>query len=183
MAGGLINIIAGGANDLFLTGTPQITFFNIIYRRYTNFAVESIYYAIEDINFDTLSHVELPKIGDLIGKTYLQIEIPSVNFAKSLLNIEPSVGTISTYETEYNYIVNFMELNIGTYKNGYDSYIAENITAEVMIDNMIDYFTSYPGFGDLTTAYDDTLNAYYNVTENPLFSISLSNIYQIITHI
>ena len=42
MTGGLIQIVAYGAADVFLTGMPQITFFKIVYRRYTNFAIENI---------------------------------------------------------------------------------------------------------------------------------------------
>ena len=42
MTGGLIQIVAYGTADIFLTGMPQITFFKLVYRRYTNFAIESI---------------------------------------------------------------------------------------------------------------------------------------------
>ena len=40
--GGLMQLVAYGAQDVYLTGNPQITFFKVIYRRYTNFAMESI---------------------------------------------------------------------------------------------------------------------------------------------
>lgn len=40
--GGLMQLVAYGAQDIYLTGSPQITFFKTIYRRHTNFAVESI---------------------------------------------------------------------------------------------------------------------------------------------
>ena len=39
--GGLLQLIAMGKQDVFLTGNPQITWFKMVYRRYTNFAVES----------------------------------------------------------------------------------------------------------------------------------------------
>ena len=42
MAGALIQLVAQGVQDLYLTTDPQITFFKIIYRRHTNFSVESI---------------------------------------------------------------------------------------------------------------------------------------------
>ena len=47
MTGGLIQIVAYGSQDLFLTGIPEITFFKYIYKRYTNFAEETI-----DLKFD-----------------------------------------------------------------------------------------------------------------------------------
>jgi hypothetical protein len=42
MGGGLMQIVAYGAQDVYLTGNPQITFFKVVYRRHTNFAMESI---------------------------------------------------------------------------------------------------------------------------------------------
>lgn len=42
MAGGLMQLVAYGAQDIYLTGNPQITFFKVVYRRHTNFATESI---------------------------------------------------------------------------------------------------------------------------------------------
>ena len=42
MGGGLIQLTAYGAQDVFLTGNPQITFFKAVYRRHTNFSIESI---------------------------------------------------------------------------------------------------------------------------------------------
>jgi hypothetical protein len=42
MGGGLMQLVAYGAQDIYLTGTPQITFFKSLYRRCTNFAIESI---------------------------------------------------------------------------------------------------------------------------------------------
>jgi hypothetical protein len=42
MGGGLLQLVAYGAQDVYLTGNPQITFFKAVYRRHTNFAIESI---------------------------------------------------------------------------------------------------------------------------------------------
>ena len=42
MVGGLIQLVAYGVQDLYLTGDPQITFFKILYRRHTNFSIESV---------------------------------------------------------------------------------------------------------------------------------------------
>ena len=42
MGGGLLQLIAYGAQDVYLTGNPQITFFKIVYRRHTNFSMECI---------------------------------------------------------------------------------------------------------------------------------------------
>jgi hypothetical protein len=42
MTGGLLQLAAYGAQDIYLTGNPQITFFTAVYRRHTNFAIQSI---------------------------------------------------------------------------------------------------------------------------------------------
>ena len=42
MGGGLMQLVAYGAQDIYLTGNPQITFFKVVYRRHTNFGMESI---------------------------------------------------------------------------------------------------------------------------------------------
>ena len=42
MSGGLMQLVAYGAQDIYLTGNPQITFFKVVYRRHTNFALEAI---------------------------------------------------------------------------------------------------------------------------------------------
>ena len=40
--GGLMQLVASGAQDIYLTGNPQITFFKSVYKRYTSFAIEEI---------------------------------------------------------------------------------------------------------------------------------------------
>ena len=42
MGGALMQLVAYGSQDIFLTGTPEITYWKVSYRRYTNFAIESI---------------------------------------------------------------------------------------------------------------------------------------------
>ena len=44
MGGGLMQLVAYGAQDIYLTGNPQITFFKVVYRRHTNFSMEAIIY-------------------------------------------------------------------------------------------------------------------------------------------
>ena len=42
MAGGLMQLVAYGAQDVYLTGNPKVTFFQAVYKRHTNFAMETI---------------------------------------------------------------------------------------------------------------------------------------------
>ena len=84
MAGGLIQLVTYGAQDIFLTGTPQITFFKIVYRRHTNFATESIqqhFIGIANFGQEMMSIID--KIGDLMNRVYLEIELPKIDLFKN----------------------------------------------------------------------------------------------------
>lgn len=78
MGGGLIQLVAYGAQDLYLTGNPQITFFKVVYRRHTNFAIESRRLVFNGTpNFETTSVCNILKGPDLLHKMYLEVEVNS----------------------------------------------------------------------------------------------------------
>lgn len=79
MTGGLIQLVAYGVEDLFLTRDPQITFFKIVYRRHTNFSTEPIpKNFIRPIDFGQKATCIISKEGDLISKIYLVITLPAI---------------------------------------------------------------------------------------------------------
>lgn len=81
MPGSVMQICAQGAQDLYLTADPHITFFKVSYRRYTNFAIESIeQYFNGTTNFGKKSACEITRSGDLIGQIYLKITTPEVKY-------------------------------------------------------------------------------------------------------
>lgn len=87
MPGGLIQIVAYGAQDLFLTGIPEITFFKFLYKRYTNFAMDFIELNLDgNKNFGEEISCEIPKNGDLIKNLFLKISLPSVSLPKTESN-------------------------------------------------------------------------------------------------
>ena len=74
MGGGLMQLVAYGAQDAFLTGNPEITFFKVVYRRHTNFAMESI---VQDFNGSKSSNAPrvtatISRNGDLITNCWLE---------------------------------------------------------------------------------------------------------------
>ncbi|AYV80906.1 MAG: NCLDV major capsid protein [Harvfovirus sp.] len=80
MGGGLIQLVAYGVQDLFLTRDPQITFFKIVYRRHTNFSIEPIpQQFIQPLDFNKKSTCIISRQGDLIGQTYLILTLPCIN--------------------------------------------------------------------------------------------------------
>ena len=78
MGGGIMQLTAFGAQDEYISGNPQITFFKMVYRRHTNYSVESMKQTFLN-NFDkagTTATCKLAKVGDLLGKMWLQVKLP-----------------------------------------------------------------------------------------------------------
>ena len=76
MSGGLMQLVAYGAQDVYLTGNPQITFFKIVYKRHTNFAVEAIEQIVNgDFSFGNNLSSTIAKNGDLITKMYIKCDV------------------------------------------------------------------------------------------------------------
>lgn len=79
MTGGLIQLVAYGIQDLFLTKDPQITFFKIVYRRHTNFSTEVIpQFFTHTPDFGKRVTCILSKNGDLVSQMHLVVVLPDV---------------------------------------------------------------------------------------------------------
>jgi len=73
-----MQLVAYGAQDIYLTGNPQITFFKVVYRRHTNFSMESIEQTFNgSADFGKKVSVTVSRNGDLITKCYLNAELPA----------------------------------------------------------------------------------------------------------
>lgn len=102
MAGGLMQLVAYGAQDVYLTGNPQITFWKVVYRRHTNFAVESIEQVFNGTgDFGKKVVCPIQRNGDLITKMYLKVVLPALGAG---LAWTPKVG---------HAMIKTAELNIG----------------------------------------------------------------------
>lgn len=120
MPGGLLNILCYGCNDLYLTGAPQITFFKTAYRRYTNFAIESVEVKPNtNTNFGQEVSFLIDRNGDLISKTYLKIDIPQTffTFNEFQFNRPAIVYTNPQAQTNYGYVTEFMKYNVAAYRS------------------------------------------------------------------
>jgi hypothetical protein len=104
MGGGLMQLVAYGAQDIYLTGNPQITFFKVVYRRHTNFAVESIEQTFNgQADFGRRVTATISRNGDLIQQMYLEVVLPIV-------------ATVSSADWTYgvgNALVKQAEIEIG----------------------------------------------------------------------
>jgi hypothetical protein len=80
MAGALLQIVAYGAQDVYLTGNPNVTFWKVKYARHTNFAIESIEQTFNgQADFGRRVQCTISRSGDLVYRTYLQVTLPEIN--------------------------------------------------------------------------------------------------------
>ena len=144
MAGGLINIVSYGAQDLYLSGDPEITFYKIAYRRHTNFSVESIEIEIEDgLKFGNKTEINIIPIGDAVHKGYLEITLPYVAFKRSDVGLTPNHPTedeLDSALSDYTIIKEFMKINTEAYIAGYENLNVENISTLTIIEHALEQF-------------------------------------------
>jgi hypothetical protein len=75
-----MQLVAYGAQDVYLTGNPQITFWKVTYRRYTNFSMESIEQTFNgQADFGRRVTCTISRNGDLAYRTYLQVTLPEIS--------------------------------------------------------------------------------------------------------
>jgi len=101
MGGGLMQLVAYGAQDIYLTGNPQITFFKVVYRRHTNFSMEAIEQTFNGTPSPAGSRVTatISRNGDLVHRLYLETTTLTttsggqINPGSSLINyVEVEIG-------------------------------------------------------------------------------------------
>ena len=74
MAGGLMQLVAYGAQDVYLTGQPKVTFFQAVYKRHTNFAMENIQQTVNGTaSAGGRVSVTIARNGDLVGNMYVAL--------------------------------------------------------------------------------------------------------------
>ena len=94
MGGGLMQLVAYGAQDIYLTGNPQITFFKVVYRRHTNFSMESIKQTFDGTaDYGRSVSATISRNGDLVYRMYLEHDAA---LQASQVRSIPALDTIAT---------------------------------------------------------------------------------------
>ena len=74
-----MQLVAYGAQDIYLSGNPQITYWKVVYRRHTNFSMESIEQTFNgSADFGKKVTCTISRNGDLMYRVYLQVTLPEV---------------------------------------------------------------------------------------------------------
>ena len=113
MGGGLMQLVAYGAQDIYLTGNPQITFWKVTYRRHTNFAMESIEQTFNgQADFGRRVTCTISRNGDLAYRTYLQVTLPQIDQS---LGADPTNGPVYARWLDFpgHQLIDDVEVEIG----------------------------------------------------------------------
>jgi len=141
MPGGLTQIVSYGSQDLYLTGVPEITFFKTIYRRHTNFSMESINIPFNDpVGFGKKSSIIIPKIGDVIKDVYLEIILPEIDIQRFDASNDLQLA-LEEAQDNYIKVTDFMSINRSAYIRALDIFLAQNTSgSERIIQEVNDTF-------------------------------------------
>jgi hypothetical protein len=145
MGGGLLQLVAYGAQDAYITGNPHITFWKVLYKRHTNFAIESM-----RVNFTGAPAygqrvvAVVNRNADLIWKTYVEVTLPETRSVKTGLAQDILWSGDSLRRLGY-ILLNKIEVEIGGQiidrHYGEWLYLWENLTASydtsVKLDGML----------------------------------------------
>jgi len=161
MAGGLIQLVAYGSQDLYLTGNPQITFFKTSYRRYTNFSLETNDQVLSgNTDFGNKAYIKIPRKADLMNKLWLKTTISDDTDLSSFTKIYRS-------KTHYEYL-NILDENI------YNIIDTENVSLKVIENGIIQLINnSNNSSGDSPPNIND-LNLIESLSASINFSIDIT---------
>jgi hypothetical protein len=132
MPGGILQLIAIGLNDLYLIGSPQITLFKIVYRRYSNFSLCTTTmrpYGNTDAGCDFI--IKLDNRGDLVHHINLIVQIPQINIAFDPATCQTIKNILKQYNIIWNNNNTLQKVSLIDYNNTLvpliNTYITQNL--------------------------------------------------------
>ena len=108
MTGGLMQLVAYGAQDIYLTGNPMITYFKVVYRRHTNFAMESIQQTFNgSVGWGNRVTALISRNGDLVSGMTLEATLPNITSGANAGNTVRWVNNVG------HFLMRQVEVEIG----------------------------------------------------------------------
>ncbi len=170
----LMQLAAYGEQDLYLTDNPQFTFWKSIYKKHSNFSIESLPQTLVGLaNFGTKISAIISKEGDLMWRTYVQVTIPALT---------PLLGQTNTYSNRLGFcLLKEVELRIGGKKidTHYSSWmhIWTELTHDITMKSLLDKLVGNKGVDGINSSNDNpgTLNIplLFSYCTNPNLAIPL----------
>lgn len=107
---GLLLLVSIGKENLYISGQPEITFFKIAYKRYTNYSIEPTpQYFKSTPDFGRRCTINVAKNADLIGMSYIYVELPYIQY-ENTLNQNKQFAWVNKIGLA---LINFIEIEIG----------------------------------------------------------------------
>ena len=186
MGSGYIQLLAVGSEANIFNYNPNISFFKIYYRRHTNFYINNMNINgnnIKSTNImntmnDTTITINVPKDGDLLGKSYLNFTTDEYYFELFKFNEELcstlNINLLNVYDNYYikknNYSIKDINdisiIKVNYYKNNYNNHFLSILSSNVFDATIILNYINSQSSISLQT---DTLNIFYNMDLNLLF--------------
>lgn len=164
MSGAIVQLAAVGAQDVYLTSQPQITFFKTVYRRYTNFAIDSVAQHINgNPTFGSKISVTISRNGDLLKNLWIQYNPQKVLSGVIPVNNGDTVGAnvghsiINTADLEINNQI--IDRQYGKWLTIWNYLTESNQQVQGNIGNNWEE----PTYGDTATSYDGERATRYNI--------------------
>jgi hypothetical protein len=168
MTGGLLQLVAKGYDDLYISGNPEVTLFKTIYRRHSNFSKVDRYININHkMAFGTSYTCIIKHFGDLLHRMFMEITLPKIIPGTNLTN--PTIIKIVAHDTLLTYGVSWDYTGEST-----DPITATDITEisplvqarELEITNSISLLNTYKStllpFKNYTYYSRENIVAYFN---------------------
>ena len=155
-----MQLVAYGAQDIYLTGNPQITFFKVVYRRHTNFSMESIQQTLDgNADFGNSVSATISRNGDLVHRLYLEHNAEFGHTASA--NVNNSLGHVERYGDS---LIKECEIEIGGQIIDKHYSLWNRVYSDLTEPNSSAYFGALQGPGNTIVSGNGTL--YQKLTGN-----------------
>jgi len=164
-----MQLVAYGAQDVYLSANPQITFFKVVYRRHTNFAMESIEQVFNGAaDWNRKVTATISRNGDLIHRTYLRVQLPSVTVPGGSVN---GVNSFRWVNWVGHAMIKSVEIEIGGQRidKHYGDWLHIWNELTQTAGHQIGYANMVGNTPDLTSIYTSTASASITVPSKILY--------------
>jgi hypothetical protein len=172
-----MQLVAYGAQDIYLTGNPQITFFKVVYRRHTNFSIESIEQTFNgSVDFGRKVSCTVSRNGDLIHKVYLQVDLPALTVGSGTVAWARNIGHVLIDEVSIEIGGQTIDKHYGDWLNIWNelTQTAERMDGyDLMIGNDAEMISTSAGTTTGTPAYTVYIPLQFWFCRNPGLALPL----------
>ena len=110
---GLLLLVSVGKENIYLSTQPEITYFKIAYKRYTNFSTETVaQYFMNSPDFGRHVTVNISKNADLLNRIYIYINLPDIIRSNSVM-LPSNVKTFAWVKKIGLALIKYVDLEIG----------------------------------------------------------------------